>query len=69
MGDSVAPIWYPICDKPARARRTLSQSRWRSETSARTIASAACTPAMFDGDPDAVNTYDRAVKCSAFRAA
>ena len=33
------------------------------------MASAAWTPAMFDGDPDAVNTYARAVKWSAFSAA
>ena len=48
-----------------RRRRTLTHNWSRSSGWLRTMSTAAATLATFDGDPDAVNTYARARKCSA----
>ena len=45
------------------------QSEQRSLAIAESVAeNASIQQGLLNGDPDAVNTYDRAVKCSAFRA-
>ena len=65
IGDSVSPMTYPSSRSPWRRRCTFAHSCSRSSGCDRTTLTAAATLAMLDGDPDAVNTYARARKCSA----